>query len=137
MEMQGKVVVVTGAGSGIGRALAQRIAENGAEFVICTDMNADNAAREIRLNKLEKDLSDSNDTNLDLLTELRDESSAIFTELRDETMANHSLLLERLTAMEKLTEKSKGSFVTRTESTTTQPPTQEPQTHTHSRKKKP
>ena len=44
MEMQGKVVVVTGAGSGIGRALAQRIAENGAEFVICTDMNADNAA---------------------------------------------------------------------------------------------
>ena len=39
MEMQGKVVVITGAGSGIGRALAQRIAEKGADAVICTDMN--------------------------------------------------------------------------------------------------
>ena len=43
MDMNGKVVIVTGAGSGIGRALAQRIAHNGAETVFCTDMNEDNA----------------------------------------------------------------------------------------------
>ena len=44
MEMQGKVVIVTGAGSGIGRSLAQRIAHHGAEAVICTDMNEENAS---------------------------------------------------------------------------------------------
>lgn len=39
MEISGQVVVVTGAASGIGRALAQAFAEAGAARVICADMN--------------------------------------------------------------------------------------------------
>lgn len=44
MELKDKVTVITGAGSGIGRALAQRFADDGARAVVCTDMNAANAA---------------------------------------------------------------------------------------------
>ena len=43
MDLIDKVAVVTGAGSGIGRSLAIRFAEKGARFVVCTDLNADNA----------------------------------------------------------------------------------------------
>ena len=43
MEVADKVVVVTGAGSGIGRALALSFAENGARAVVCTDLDAGNA----------------------------------------------------------------------------------------------
>ncbi|WP_164658991.1 SDR family oxidoreductase [Tropicibacter sp. Alg240-R139] len=39
MEVENKIVVVTGAASGIGRALAQRFAANGAKKVICSDLN--------------------------------------------------------------------------------------------------
>ena len=42
--LQDKITVVTGAGSGIGRSLAIRFAEIGARAVVCTDLNADNAA---------------------------------------------------------------------------------------------
>ena len=42
--LQDKITVVTGAGSGIGRSLAIRFAEKGARAVVCTDLNADNAA---------------------------------------------------------------------------------------------
>ena len=43
MELNDKVAVITGAGSGIGRALAVRFAAEGAVAVVCTDMNAANA----------------------------------------------------------------------------------------------
>ncbi len=44
MEIEGKVTVVTGAGSGIGRSLAIRFAKGGAKVVICADLNAEQAA---------------------------------------------------------------------------------------------
>ena len=43
MEVAGKVVVVTGAASGIGRALAWRFAEDGARGVVVADLNAEGA----------------------------------------------------------------------------------------------
>lgn len=44
MELSEKVAVVTGAGSGIGRALAEAFAAEGATAVVCTDLNGENAA---------------------------------------------------------------------------------------------
>ncbi|MCB1693033.1 MAG: SDR family oxidoreductase [Pseudomonadales bacterium] len=49
MDLIDKIAVVTGAGSGIGRALAVRFAQRGARFVVCTDMNGDNAAETARM----------------------------------------------------------------------------------------
>jgi NAD(P)-dependent dehydrogenase (short-subunit alcohol dehydrogenase family) len=43
MDVQGKIVVVTGAASGIGRALAQRFAAEGAATVIAADIDGDGA----------------------------------------------------------------------------------------------
>ena len=43
MEVKDKICVVTGAGSGIGRALAERLIAVGAEAVVCTDLNEANA----------------------------------------------------------------------------------------------
>ena len=45
MEIAGKVVVITGGGSGIGRALALRAHQEGASFVAVADLN-EAAARE-------------------------------------------------------------------------------------------
>lgn len=43
MEISNRTVVVTGAASGIGRALAKSFAQSGARAVICADVNGDGA----------------------------------------------------------------------------------------------
>jgi len=48
MDVRDKITVVTGAGSGIGRALAERLARDGARAVVCADMNGDTAAETAR-----------------------------------------------------------------------------------------
>ena len=41
MTLSGKTAIVTGAGSGIGEAIARKLAAEGAK-VICVDLNEDN-----------------------------------------------------------------------------------------------
>jgi NAD(P)-dependent dehydrogenase (short-subunit alcohol dehydrogenase family) len=43
VELTNKVTIITGAGSGIGRALARCFAANGARSVICTDLDGNSA----------------------------------------------------------------------------------------------
>ena len=43
MELKDRIVVVTGAAGGIGRALAQAFAEAGAKKIVCVDLDGDGA----------------------------------------------------------------------------------------------
>jgi NAD(P)-dependent dehydrogenase (short-subunit alcohol dehydrogenase family) len=43
VNLSGKIVVVTGAASGIGRAMAIRFSEEGAQKIICADLNGEGA----------------------------------------------------------------------------------------------
>ena len=43
MELENKIIVITGAGSGIGRALAIRFKAEGARQIVAVDINAENA----------------------------------------------------------------------------------------------
>jgi len=45
MDIKDKIVVVTGAASGIGKALCERFAREGAKLVVCADLNGDGAAK--------------------------------------------------------------------------------------------
>ena len=45
MDIVDKLVVVTGAGSGIGRALAHQFATEGARLVVCADLDGDAAQK--------------------------------------------------------------------------------------------
>jgi NAD(P)-dependent dehydrogenase (short-subunit alcohol dehydrogenase family) len=45
MQVSGKIVVVTGGGNGIGRALCRRLASEGAKAVVVADLQADAAAQ--------------------------------------------------------------------------------------------
>lgn len=45
MELKDKIVVITGAGSGIGRAMAKRFQQDGPQALVLADMDADAVAR--------------------------------------------------------------------------------------------
>ncbi|OTA96137.1 hypothetical protein M434DRAFT_393218 [Hypoxylon sp. CO27-5] len=75
MEIQG-VVLVTGAGSGIGRAVAQRLASLGADVLVCADLNLDAAKETATLCQNIKRPSDSRSLNVAAhLIDVRDEAS--------------------------------------------------------------
>jgi NAD(P)-dependent dehydrogenase (short-subunit alcohol dehydrogenase family) len=44
MEISGRLIVITGAASGIGRALAHRFANEGAKLIVCADIDGKGAA---------------------------------------------------------------------------------------------
>ncbi|NGY04981.1 SDR family NAD(P)-dependent oxidoreductase [Solimonas terrae] len=48
MRLQGKVALVTGAGQGIGRAIAMRLADEGADIIVEDRLDSDSAERTLR-----------------------------------------------------------------------------------------
>ncbi|MGB0410224.1 MAG: SDR family oxidoreductase [Pikeienuella sp.] len=49
MDLKDKTIVITGAASGIGRAMAIRFAAEGAKWIICADLNMDGADETARM----------------------------------------------------------------------------------------
>lgn len=45
MQIRDKIIVVTGAASGIGRSLSERFAKDGARLVVCADLNGEGAQK--------------------------------------------------------------------------------------------
>lgn len=82
MELAGKVVVVTGAASGIGRAMARRFAVEGARAVVVADRDADGAQRVAdEINAGDGNAGDGNtgdgNTALAVTTDVADEASVL------------------------------------------------------------
>ncbi|KAI0840951.1 short-chain dehydrogenase/reductase SDR [Hypoxylon sp. FL0890] len=75
MEVRG-VVLVTGAGSGIGRAVAQRLVSLGPDVLVCADLNFDTAKETATLCRNIKRPSDLGSFNVDAYpVDVRDEAS--------------------------------------------------------------
>ena len=55
MEIKDKVAVVTGAASGIGRALCQRFAKEGARAIVAADINEAGVAETLAMIKADTD----------------------------------------------------------------------------------
>ncbi|MGR3802355.1 SDR family oxidoreductase [Marinibacterium profundimaris] len=49
MELKDKIIVITGAASGIGRAMALRFAQDGPAHIVCADLNGSGAAETAKL----------------------------------------------------------------------------------------
>ena len=49
MEAENKVAIVTGAGSGIGRAIAEALVKAGAKHVVCSDLSAETVAETVSM----------------------------------------------------------------------------------------
>jgi NAD(P)-dependent dehydrogenase (short-subunit alcohol dehydrogenase family) len=67
MQLKDKIIVVTGAASGIGRAMAQRFAKEGAKLVVCSDLNgagAKGVAAEIKGVAFETNVAKESDIQL-------------------------------------------------------------------------
>jgi len=67
-EIQNKVVIITGASSGLGEATARRLAKNGAKLMLA-------ARREDRLKKLVADIQKDGGTAKYQLTDVSDRNS--------------------------------------------------------------
>lgn len=79
MDIQNICAVVTGAGSGIGRAICQALAEHGAKHIICADVDAKNASDTAGLCKgILREVNVSHEENLrSLISDVEDQIAPI------------------------------------------------------------
>ncbi len=71
MEIEGKVVVVTGAASGIGRSMARRFATEGAKAVVVSDLNEEGAT------KVASEIVEHGGNSVAIRTDVGDESQVV------------------------------------------------------------